>query len=114
MFLLWEESKMTGIIKVNTQKLKSTATTFNSTAQQIQNLTNNMTSIVNGLSGSVWSGDAANAYKKKFSDLNDDIAKMVKMVSEHATDLNEMAAAYESAENDNINASNSLSGDVII
>ncbi|OLR62751.1 hypothetical protein BHF69_08695 [Anaerostipes sp. 992a] len=105
---------MTGTIKVSTSKLRSTATSFSNTANQIKTLTSNMTSTVEGLSGAVWSGDAANAYKRKFKQLDDDIAKLVKMINEHATDLNEMAREYEAAENQNINASNSLSGDVIV
>lgn len=105
---------MTGIIKVSTSKLRSTATSFSSTANEIKSLTANMTSMVEGLSGAVWSGDAANAYKRKFNQLDDDIAKLVEMISEHATDLNEMAKEYEDAENKNIDASNSLSGDVIV
>ena len=63
---------------------------------------------------SVVTPPAANAYKRKFKQLDDDIAKLVKMINEHATDLNEMAREYEAAENQNTNASNSLSGDVIV
>ena len=105
---------MTGTLKVSTAKLTSTANSFNSTGQQIKNITSQMTSLVNALSGSVWSGDAASAYKKKFSELQDDINRMAKMVNEHVTDLNNMAREYERAESENINLSNTLSGDVIV
>lgn len=105
---------MTGTLKVSTAKLTSTANSFNSTGNQIKNVTNQMTTLVNALSGTVWSGDAANAYKKKFGQLQDDINRMVKMVNEHVTDLNAMAKQYETAETANINLSNSLSGDVIV
>lgn len=105
---------MTGTIKVTTSKLTSTANSFNATGNQIKSITNQMTSMVNSLSGSVWSGDAANAYKKKFQQLQDDINKMIKMVNEHVTDLNEMAREYEKAETTNINTANALAGDVIV
>ncbi len=105
---------MTGIIKVSTAKLTSTANSFNSTGSQIRNLTNQMTSTINALSGSVWSGDAANAYKRKFSQLQDDINRMLSMINEHVTDLKAMAQQYEKAEAANIGRSNSLSGDVIV
>lgn len=105
---------MTGTLKVSTAKLTSTANALSSTGNQIKNITTQMTNTVNALTGTVWSGDAANAYKKKFSQLQDDINKMIKMVNEHVTDLNEMARTYEKAEAANVNLSNSLSGDVII
>lgn len=105
---------MTGIIKVDTSKLTSTANSFNATGNQIKNITTQMTNMINALSGTVWSGDAATAYKKKFSELQDDINRMIKMINEHVTDLNAMAREYESAEAANISTANALSGDVII
>ena len=105
---------MAGIIKVSTAKLTSTANSFQSTGNQIKSITNQMTTLVNSLNGSVWSDDAANAYKKKFGQLQDDINRMIKMVNEHVTDLNEMAREYESTQTANTNLANYLSGDVII
>ncbi len=105
---------MNGTIKVNTAELVKTASSFSSTGNEIKNLTNQMTSTVNSLSGSIWSGDAADAYKKKFGELQDDINKMIKMIDEHVTDLTAMAREFERAETANINAANALSGDVII
>jgi WXG100 family type VII secretion target len=105
---------MTGTFKVDTGKLVSTANTLDSTGNQIKNITNQMTSLVNELSGAVWTSDAATAYKKKFGELQDDINKMVRMVSEHVTDLNEMAKEYERAEEANVNLANALAGDVIV
>lgn len=104
---------MTGIIKVEPARLRSTAQNFQSTGQNIQRATQNMTNIINQLSGCVWSGEAADAYKRKFGQLQDDINRMVKMINEHVTDLNAMAAEYERAENTNKNLINSLKEDVI-
>ncbi|MDO5411620.1 MAG: WXG100 family type VII secretion target [Lachnospiraceae bacterium] len=105
---------MTGTIKVSTSQLKSTANSFSSTGNQIKTITNQMTTLVNSLNGSIWSGDAATAYKKKFDQLQDDINRMIKMVNEHVSDLNQMAATMENVEKSNISLANSLSGDVII
>lgn len=105
---------MNGTLKVSTNKLTSTASSFNSVGNQVKNLTAQMTSIVKSLSGQVWSGEAANAYIKKFNGLQDDINKMIKMINEHVTDLQEMAREYEAAENTNISAAGSLSSDVIV
>ena len=105
---------MPDIIKVSTSKLTSTANSFQATGNQIKSITNQMTTLVNSLKGSVWSDEAASAYKKKFGQLQDDINRMIKMVNEHVTDLNEMAREYEKTQTANTNLANSLSGDVII
>lgn len=104
---------MTGTLKVEPSRLKSTANSFQATGRDIKGKTTAMTSIINQLSGRVWSGDAADAYKRKFNMLQDDINKMVSMIDEHVRDLNAMAAEYERVENENKNLSNSLKGDVI-
>ena len=104
---------MTGTSKVSTSKLTSTATSFQSTGNSIKSLTAQMTSLVRGLTGNVWSGDAATAYNKKFQGLQDDINKMIGMVNEHVTDLQAMAKEYERAEEASVTAANSLSSDVI-
>lgn len=105
---------MTGTLKVDTAKLTSTATAFQSNGNQIKNLTTQMTSLVTGLSGEVWSGDAATAYVNKFKDLQDDINRMVAMVNEHVEDLQVMAQQYAQAESANVTAAGALSSDVII
>lgn len=105
---------MAGVIKVSTSKLRSTASEFQNSANQIKSLTSQMTSIVNGLSGQIWTGEASNTYKQKFQGLNDDIEKMIKYINEHVSDLQQMAATYESAENENQSQASGLSSDVII
>lgn len=105
---------MTGTLKVDTAKLTGTASQFQGTGNQIKNLTTQMTTLVTGLSGEVWSGDAATAYVNKFKGLQDDINRMVAMVNEHVTDLQAMAQEYAKAESANVTAANALSSDVII
>ncbi len=105
---------MTGTLKVDTAKLKSTATAFQATGNQVNSLTQQMTTIVTSLSGSVWSGDAASTYVKKFRGLQDDIKKMNKMITEHVNDLNSMASKYETTEAANKELANALASDVII
>lgn len=105
---------MTGIIKVSTDKLTSTAASFQEAGNQVKSLTTEMTTLVNDLSGAVWSGDAATAYKNKFNELQDDINRMVGMINEHVTDLQAMAREFERVESVNINLASALSGDVII
>lgn len=105
---------MNGTLKVTTSKLTSTASSFQSTGNQVKNLTTQMTTIVKSLSGQIWSGEAASAYIKKFDGMQDDISKIIKMINKHVTDLQEMAREYEAAENTNVSAANALSSDVIV
>ncbi len=103
---------MDGIIKVDPQKLISTASEFDTTGGQLKGLTDQMLSIVDSLK-SVWEGEAAVTYGTKFHQLEDDMNRMYRMVAEHVKDLNEMAQQYINAENMNIETGNSLAGDVI-
>ena len=102
-----------GIIKVNPETLNSTASEFGNQASSLQNLTGQMMSLVTGLS-SAWQGEASTAYIGKFQGLQDDMDKMFRMVQEHSTDLQEMAAAYIDAETKNAELAQSLAPDVIV
>ena len=104
---------MTGTLKVDTSKLTSTANSFNSTASTIRTLTNSMTDTVNELTGNVWSGDAQQKYTSQFKALQDDINRMIGMINEHVTDLQQMAKSYESAEQTNTATASALLSDVI-
>lgn len=104
---------MTGTIKVDTAKLRQTAATFNFTGMNVSRATRAMCQDVYGLTGCIWSGEAASKYVNKFRSLEDDIQRMSRMISEHVNDLQVMAAEYEGAENANIEISDTLTEDVI-
>lgn len=104
---------MEGIIKVSPQLLTGTASEFSSQGAAVNSLTGEMMSLITGLS-SVWEGDAASAYITKFKGLEDDIQRMIRMIQEHSTDLEEMAQIYTSADVENMEEANALSSDVII
>jgi len=104
---------MTGTLKVDTAKLTSTASSFDTTANTIRTLTNSMTEIVGQLTGEVWSGDAQQKFTTQFNGLQDDINRMISMINEHVKDLNEMAKNYETAEQTNEQSAGALLSDVI-
>ena len=104
---------MNGTIKVNTSKLTSTASSFSSIGSQIKNTTSQMVSIASALSGEVWSGDDATAYTSKLKGLQADINKIISMVNEHATDLQQMAQEFEKAESSNASTASALASNVI-
>ena len=104
---------MEGILNVTPQELINAANEFSSKGSNISTLTAEMTAQVESLS-TVWEGDAANTYITKFKGLDDDIQLMNRMVQEHVTDLQEMAAKYSSTEEENVEDFSSLSSDVIV
>lgn len=103
---------MEGIIKVTPEELISTAEEFNSVSTQVQNLTRNMLDTVNALN-STWQGDAAEKYRGRFKELEDDMNKMHSMINEHVTDLRDMAQRYQQTEQKNAEIGGALSGDAI-
>lgn len=105
---------MNGVLNVSTDKLTSTAASFQSTGSTVNNLTQQMTGIVTSLSGQIWSGSAATQYVAKFNGLQDDIGRMIAMINEHVEDLQQMAADYESVESANEGLIGNLSSDVIV
>ncbi len=104
---------MEGRILATPEKLRATSSQFGDTNNRISKLTAEMTGLINGSMG-VWTGEAAQAYNKKFTDLQRDIAKINKMINEHVQDLQQMASEYEAAEQANISQAQSLKTDVIV
>ncbi|MFT3952515.1 MAG: WXG100 family type VII secretion target [Oscillospiraceae bacterium] len=103
---------MTGIIRVSSEQLISTAGEFQSAGSLIQTLTADMMNKVASLSAS-WEGDASQAYLTKFKGLETDINKLISMVNEHVSDLQAMAEVYASAETANNDDANALRTGVI-
>lgn len=103
---------MEGILNVTPEQLISTASEFSSQGSAIQQLTSEMVNKVSSLA-SAWEGEAATTYIQKFTGLQDDIQLMLRMVQEHATDLQDMAAAYQNAESQSLSDFGDLSSDVI-
>lgn len=103
---------MEGIIKVSTDKLRATASEFGSSSTQIKNATSSMVQTVNQLTGNVFSGEAATAYITKFKGLEDEMAKIDRMVQEHVKDLTAMADEYDRANAASQAAANALRSDI--
>ncbi|MBQ7203373.1 MAG: WXG100 family type VII secretion target [Eubacterium sp.] len=104
---------MTGTLRVTPEQLTATAGEFQNAASEVRTLTADMTNTVTGLS-SIWEGEAATAYVAKFNGLQDDIERLIAMINEHVTDLNEMARVYSDAEKADLDEIATLSSDVIV
>ena len=103
---------MTGNLLVTPEKLISTAQEFSSCGSQVNSITQQMLQIVRSMN-TLWSGEANTAYATKFNALEDDMTKINRMISEHATDLQEMARNYQQAEALNVETASALQQDVI-
>jgi len=104
---------MDGILKVTPEKLFSASDEFGSMGTQMNNLTNEMLTLVSNLK-SIWQGEANEAYSSKFSSLSSDMDKLYRMVKEHSSDLMEMASAYKEAESANTEQGSGLNSSVVV
>lgn len=104
---------MNTALKVTPQELKNTASSFEDTGRNVNTTTQAMLTLVNEITGAVWSGEAATAYKTKFADLADDISKLNSMIAEHVADLRDIADTYIKAEDANKELANTLASDII-
>ncbi|MCR4789421.1 MAG: WXG100 family type VII secretion target [Lachnospiraceae bacterium] len=104
---------MEGILKVTPEKLMASSEQFGATAKQMRAHTDEMMALINSLKG-IWIGEAQDAYNAKFNMLQTDMDKLYRMVTEHSSDLMQMAATYAEAENTNTTTGQSLGGNVIV
>jgi len=104
---------MADYLKVTPEKLNAVSAELEGEGTTMKGCTDRMVSLVNEISGEVWSGDAATAYKTKFTGLQDDMDTLYRMITEHVNDLQEMAAHYTEAETANQEVAGSLSSDII-
>lgn len=103
---------MTGNLLVTPEKLRETAQMFSDNGTTVKQITQEMLDIVHSIRGT-WAGDASNAFQNKFDALEGSMNAIFKMIQDHASNLQEMARNYESAENTNTQATNSLPSDLI-
>lgn len=100
-------------LKVKPSELKSSANKFQNKATEVKNKTQQMLTLINGISGNVWSGDAQSAYKVQFQKLKGDMDNMYNRITEYVEDLNKIAQNYENTETSIRQTVSSLNTDVI-
>ena len=104
---------MADYLKVTPEKLNAVSSELEGEGTTMKGCTDRMVSLVNEISGEVWSGDAATAYKAKFTGLQDDMDTLYRMITEHVNDLQEMATHYSEAETANQKVAANLSSEII-
>lgn len=85
---------MEATLNVTPEALKNGASRFQAQATQVKSLHDDMISKVNGIA---WEGEAAEAFKSKFSQLNKGMDMINRMILEHVNDLNEIAEIHINA-----------------
>jgi WXG100 family type VII secretion target len=98
---------MEGTLLVTPEELRNTATAFSGKASEVEGLLDEMLNIASNLSSS-WTGNASDAYRTKFANLQSSKETTLNMMNEHVTDLNDMADQYTTAETSAMNAANDL------
>ncbi len=104
---------MANYLKVTPERLNAVSSELEGENTTMKGHTDRMISLVNELSGDIWSGDASAAYKAKFSALQDDMNALYRMVQEHVQDLQEIASNYTEAETANQEVAGALNSDII-
>lgn len=86
-----------GTLLVTPETLQQKSQTFRSMAIQVKALHDDMIQRVNA-TASAWEGNAADAYRTKFAALQTAMDTINRMITEHSTDLEQMAQVYLDAE----------------
>lgn len=101
-------------LKVTPQELKNEAENFKTKAQETKALTDGMMDIIDEISGTVWSGEAQNAYVTQFKKLDDECKKVYKMINKFYENLTTIAKNYDDAEDKNKGKAGALKIEPII
>lgn len=84
---------MADVIHVTPEELKNTAEEFRGLGTEVRNITQSMTSLVDGLN-SIHEGDVAEAYRSQFHKLDSDIELMYTRITQHVDHLNSIADLF--------------------
>lgn len=98
--------------KVETTKLLDTATRFQQSANTWNSTISQMINLVNS-TGCQWCGSAADTYRRRFAQHDQDRRDIQSLINEHITDLQRIAQNYQKTESDIVGSANQLRTDVV-
>lgn len=101
-----------GTVVVRTEVLKEKAQTVKTEIAKMNHYLDELATRLEGTRG-YWIGEAGDLHRRLYNEQKENVAYMMKRLSEHPDDLMQMAGVYEAAENENTSVGQSLSGDVI-
>lgn len=98
---------MENILKVTPEKLLEAAGEFETTSQNVRNITQEMISIVESFK-SIWQGEAATGFYNRFGELSDQMNRLYTTIKDHSERLSVMANEYRNAEDESLMNAQSL------
>lgn len=98
--------------KVETSKLLSTASQFENSARVVNTTIDQMIQLVHNTTGQ-WAGQAADTYRRKFDRHDQDRRDIYNLITEHISDLRQIAQNYQRTEQTLANNANSLRSNVV-
>lgn len=113
-----ERNRLTSIfgidakIKVTPEVLREKSHILNVKIQRIRQAFNLLERDVNG-TNSYWKGEANDVYREAYTEFRDEVDEIIRRLSEHVRDLNEMAGNYQQAEDDIKNMIEDLPNNII-
>lgn len=99
-------------LRTTPAQLRTQGTRIQQNGEDIASKMEQMIAIVNEIGGTTWSGDAATAYKQKFSEMQDDANRMKELLIDANERLDNIATQYEQAEEANASVARSLQSDI--
>lgn len=100
------------ILRTTPAQLRTQAGRLQTQGETIASMVEKMINLVDAIGATTWSGDAATAYKKQFDELNDDASRMRNLLNDTSEKLQQIADAYQQAEDTNVSLASSLPTDV--
>lgn len=85
------------LLKVQPDVLISTSNEMSAEKSAIFNIMEEAKSEINSLPAS-WEGDASGTFQNRFQQIYDDIDKILRVIGEYSSDLNDAAEIYRQAE----------------
>lgn len=99
-------------LRTTPAQLRTQAGRLQTQGETIASIVEKMISLVDSIGVTTWSGDAASRYKSQFDELRDDAGRMRTLLNNTRESLDQIADAYQSAEDTNAALAGSLPTDV--
>ncbi len=99
-------------LRTTPAQLRTQAGRLQAEGETIATIVEKMISLVDSIGVTTWSGDAASRYKSQFDELGDDAGRMRNLLNDTCDKLEQIASAYQDAEDANVSLAGTLPTDV--
>ena len=106
--------KMEGLLKVTPSELTSLADNFKSELSATKSNAEEMVTLIKAIGAGVWTGDAADSYKRQFENLHNDFEEVANIIQNFIDKIIQIADEYKNTEEKNSSIATELKIDPII